>query len=146
MRITSFRQSEKGTSNINNYSIVTIVEFAKEKIVIPGDIEATGWGVLLGRNTFRDAISDTTILVASHHGREAGFCKELFDCFNPDVVIVSDGRVLETDATTRYYNHAKGTNVERRSGGTDRRYVLTTRKDGPIHVGVNNLGKYITVD
>ena len=39
----------------------------------------------MGHGDFFSAIAGTTIFVASHHGREAGFYREVFKYFAPDV-------------------------------------------------------------
>lgn len=142
--IGHFRQTEKGTHNLNNYSIVSVIEYAKEKIVIPGDIESAGWEVLTGRRDFLSAIEGTTIFVASHHGRKAGFYSKIFDYFIPDVVIVSDGRYSDTSVTNRYGDYSQGVRVKRRNGNPTARYVLTTRKDKAIYIKINHFGKKIT--
>ena len=146
VEIVSFLQDESGTSNLNNYSIVAVIEYAGEKIIIPGDIEEAGWKVLLEREDFQQAIEDTTIFVASHHGRKAGYHSNVFDYFEPDVVIVSDGRYSDTSVTDRYRNYAQGFEVKSRSTEeSETRYVLTTRNDGVIYIRVEDTSKVITI-
>ena len=146
VKIKNFRQTKKGTSNINNYSIVSVVEYANEKILIPGDIESAGWEVLMGRRDFLSAIAGTTIFVASHHGRKAGFYSKIFDCFTPDVVIVSDGRYSDTSVTNRYGDYSQGVWVTKRNGNPTMRRVLTTRNDGPIYIKIDDYNKEITIN
>jgi competence protein ComEC len=77
----------------------------------------------------------TNVLVAAHHGREAGYCEEVFQHCSPDLVLVSDGPSSDTSATEKYRRHAKGWDVlSRRTGNVSRRSVLTTRCDGAIVV------------
>ena len=146
VKIKNFRQTKKGTSNLNNYSIVSVVEYANEKILIPGDIESAGWEVLMGRGDFLSAIEGTTIFVASHHGRKAGFYSEVFDYFTPDVVIVSDGRYSDTSVTSRYGDYTQGVLVNKRNGNPTTRLVLTTRNDGPIYIKTDGYNKEITIN
>ena len=146
VKIERFSQSKKGISNLNNYSTVAVIEYASEKIIIPGDIEAPGWKVLLERKDFQQAIEGTTIFVASHHGRKAGFHSDVFDYFRPDVVIVSDGRFSDTSVTDRYRYYAEGRVVKSKSIGFVKRYVLTTRNDGAIYIKVHSTGKVITIN
>ncbi len=146
VRISHFIQHKKGVSNINNHSVVSIVEYNDEKIILPGDIESPGWEALMENNDFLEAIEGTTIFVASHHGRESGFYKEIFEYFTPDIVIVSDGRFSNTSVTDRYRRYSNGFNVKSRSNGNIKtRYVLTTRKDGVIYIRINEEGKHITI-
>ena len=146
VQISCFSQIESGTSNLNNYSVVAVIEYADEKIIIPGDIEEAGWKVLLEREDFQEVIEDTTIFVASHHGRKAGYYSDVFDYFKPDIVIVSDGRYSDTSVTDRYTNHAQGFKVKSRSTEESKtRYVLTTRNDGAIYIRVDDTEKVITI-
>ena len=146
VQMNFFHQFKNGTSNLNNYSVVAVIEYAGEKIIIPGDIETAGWKVLLERGDFQEAVRGTTVFVASHHGREAGFDSDVFNYFKPHVVIVSDGRFSDTSITNRYGNHAQGFTVTSRSTGyLDTRYVLTTRNDAAIWVRVSEYGKEITI-
>ena len=146
VEINCFFQSESGTSNLNNYSAVAVIKYAGEKIIIPGDIEAAGWKVLLERDNFQQSIKDTTIFVASHHGRLAGFHSGVFDYFRPDVVIVSDGRFSDTSATNSYEHYAEGFSVKsRKTKDAKTRYVLTTRNDGVIYIETNGSDKAITI-
>ena len=89
-------------TNLNNHSVVTVIEYEGSKILLPGDNESASWDELLGRPDFRASISDVDILIAPHHGRDSGFHKEFFDYFNPLLTIISDGRVVDTSATDRY--------------------------------------------
>ncbi len=137
--IKTFTPSKCGTSNINNHSVVTIIEYLGVKVFIPGDNEPESWKELLGNSEFIKAIKDTNIFVASHHGRESGYCANLFDHFSPYLVIISDGPYVETSATDRYSKIAKGWEVYSRSEGAKipyERKCLTTRKDGTIVIKV----------
>jgi len=123
------------TSNINNHSLVIIVSYALSKIVIPGDNEAPSWKELLSDPMFVAAVKGADILLASHHGREAGYCGELFEAMGkPKLVVVSDGRFGDTSATSRYSSQATGWAVFDSAGTEDNRKCLTTRSDGHITI------------
>lgn len=146
VKMSFFRQIENGTHNLNNYSIVAVISYSSEKIIIPGDIEAPGWKKLLENENFQQAIEDTTIFVASHHGREAGYYNDVFNYFKPDVVIVSDGKYSGTSVTEKYNYHAQGFSVKsRRTRESKTRKVLTTRNDGAIYIRVDDTEKFITI-
>jgi len=135
--IENFSQRKAGLANINNYSFVSVISFSGQKIIIPGDIETEGWNTLLDKEEFVKAIKGTTIFVASHHGRESGLSKDLFEYFTPDITIISDGVYSDTSATNRYYNYSNGTKVKsRRTGEEKTRYVLTTRNDYVIYIAI----------
>ncbi|MDQ0286290.1 competence protein ComEC [Desulfofundulus luciae] len=140
VRFVRFIPSSCATSNLNNHSVVTIVSYAKSKIIIPGDNEPPSWNELLEQEEFLTAIKDTDILVAPHHGRDSGFSSALFEYINPRLTIISDGRFCDTSATDRYAKHTKGWTVYKRSGGKEERKCVTTRNDGVIVVkfGMNS--------
>ena len=126
----------KPSSNLNNYSIVTTVEYSGVKILIPGDNESQSWEELLGRQDFRSAVAGTHVLVAAHHGRESGFYRPLFDYFNPCITLISDGRAVGTSVTGRYDDVTSGWTVYHHNRPAQVRKCITTRNDGNIQVEV----------
>lgn len=115
----------------NNLSLVSILRWPKISICYAGDMEVAGWKRLLQRPDFRAAMSDITILVASHHGRQNGYCAELFaqTGLNPEMIVISDSGIqyASQETVALYRKHARGFP---HNGG--RRHVLTTRRDGRI--------------
>ena len=148
VQIQKFTPTSCGTSNLNNHSIVTVISYARSKMIIPGDNEPPSWDELLKRADFLTAIKGTDILLAPHHGRDSGFSSALFEHINPRLTIISDGPFCDTSATSRYAQQTQGWTVQKRSGGTETRKCVTTRNDGVIEVqfGQNSNGKsYIQV-
>ena len=141
--VKRFIPSQASTGNLNNHSVVTVLEYSGVKILIPGDNEPPSWDELLNRPDFVTAIAGTHVLVASHHGRESGFHSPLFDHFHPLITLISDGRVVDTSATARYTNVTQGRPVSRRNGIRQDRKCVTTRNDGNIEVvvDVNSAGQ-----
>ncbi len=132
-----YTPTECGRSNINNHSVVTIIEYLGVKIFIPGDNENPSWDELLNRDGFINDIEGTNIYVASHHGRESGYSSELFKYIEPYLVIVSDDKETDTSITSKYSEKASGWKVySRRDNSSEKRYCLTTRKDGMIEIKV----------
>lgn len=153
VNIQTFIPSKCGTTNINNHSVVTVIEYLGVKIIVPGDNEEASWKELLENIEFVEAIKDTNIFVASHHGRESGYYSKLFDYFSPELVIVSDGSSMETSVTDKYSEIAEGWNVYKRSEDEKKAYkrkCLTTRKDGTIIIKVGkdaqNVFMNVTID
>jgi competence protein ComEC len=137
VNLYSFCPTGCDTSNINNHSIVTVIEYLGLKVLIPGDNQTESWEELLKRTDFVQAITGVNILVASHHGRENGYCNALFDHFTPELVIISDGKATTTNISSKYYEKAKGWIVNKRGGGqSEKRYCLTTRSDGCIDISI----------
>ena len=136
--ITTFVPRQSSTGNLNNHSVVTVLEYSGVKFLVPGDNESASWEELLNRETFVAAIAGTHVLVASHHGRESGFYSPLFDHFRPNITLISDGRTVDTSATSRYANVTKGWSVRRRNGTKQDRKCVTTRNDGTIEVKITS--------
>jgi beta-lactamase superfamily II metal-dependent hydrolase len=123
------------TGNLNNHSLVVVASYAGLKMVIPGDNEAPSWKELLNDSAFVTAVRGADILLAAHHGRDAGYCSELFEATGkPKLVVISDGRFGDTSATDRYSKQVSGWTVYDAYGQGDRRNCVTTRADGHITV------------
>ena len=140
--ITTFSPKHSPKTNLNNHSIVTVIEYQGVKILSPGDNESPSWEELLADVAFREAIGNTHVLVAPHHGRESGFHPGLLDHISPVLTIISDGRTVDTSATGRYSAKTQGWNVRRRDGTYENRKCVTTRNDGAIQaiISPNNSG------
>jgi beta-lactamase superfamily II metal-dependent hydrolase len=113
----------------NNLSLVTFLHYRDINMIFPGDLEKTGWQALISQQSFREHLNKVNFFVASHHGRESGYCTEVFDCCQPDLVIISDESIQYATQETAYGKHCRGI-----AWGDSRRYVLTTRADGMIKI------------
>lgn len=147
--IKQFCSKDCGVSNINNHSGVIVIEYLGVTIVIPGDNEPASWGELMKQPKFVTLMNNANVFIASHHGRESGYYTDIFK-FKPNLCVISDGRVQDTDARARYTHHALGYGVKKRSGlPSEDRYCITTRQDGhiDIEIGKNDNGKaYLNVE
>lgn len=140
VKVQTFSQSTTAVSNLNNRSIVSVVEYLGFKVLLPGDAEPAAFRVLMQDPSFCNALRGVNIMVVPHHGRESGYCAELFDYFAPQVCIVSDGEVQDTDATEKYSTRASGVNVLNRNSRQIEcgRKCLTTRTDGAMRFSIYN--------
>ena len=118
-------------TDTNNLSLVAFLHYDGMSIVFPGDLEKAGWQELLKLEIFQNHLSRVNIFVASHHGRENGYCEDVFNYCTPEIVIISDKEVVHETQKNKYANHAIGIPW---NGGPERRYVLTTRSDGLITI------------
>lgn len=138
-----FKPKRTNNLTINNQSVVTIISFNGQKVLLSGDNEVKSWKLLLKDWRFRNAIKGTDILLASHHGRENGYCQELFQYFSPKLVVVSDGKAVNTNAVRRYIKHVEEpfdvffSNQDR----IKKRKCLTTRKDNAITISLTGSSK-----
>lgn len=116
-------------SDTNNISLVTFLEFGTVRLIIPGDLEVVGWKHLLNNNQFKSKLSSVNVFLASHHGRENGYCAEVFRICRPDVVVFSDSPIkyATQEMASIYARHASGVNFN-----GERRHVISTRKDGSV--------------
>ena len=106
--------------------MVTFIHGPRFDVVIPGDLEVAGWRKLLENEAFKSHLGRTGIFIASHHGRESGYCPEVFDYCKPEVVVFSDSSIkyATQEMANTYDRHATGTTFN----GTPRN-VLSTRND-----------------
>jgi hypothetical protein len=126
----------------NNLSSVFFLSYGPFKILFPGDIERAGWREHLANPAFVNDLSTTTVLVASHHGRESGYCAEVFNYLKPQVVVISDKSIVHDTQEIDYRGVVQGNGVVV-TNDPGRRRVLTTRNDGDIVFSItDNLGNY----
>ncbi|SRR5712691_4852053 len=132
----------------NNLSMATFIKYAGFKMLFPGDLEKAGWKGLLQDPAFVAELKYTDVLVASHHGRENGYCEEIFEQFTPQVVVISDKPIAhETQKTVPDYRAVVNPNGVPVTNQARRRHVLTTRRDGDIILQINSEGRFwITTD
>jgi len=128
--VTSFYNSYPHFEDMNNLSVVTFVEYDGIGVVFPGDLERAGWLRLLLNPAFRDVLARVNVFVASHHGRENGYCEEVFTYCHPEIIIISDTVMEHESQEHDYAKHASG--ILWNTGETRR--VLTTRRDSHIKI------------
>jgi beta-lactamase superfamily II metal-dependent hydrolase len=130
MEIYSFQHPLNSfPGDTNNLSIITFLRYGGLKIVFPGDLAKEGWLEFLKNPSFIEHLKNTNIFVASHHGREDGYCQEIFNFCHPEVIIISDEEIkYDTQKDIGYNQYAGGIAFD--DGIT--RKVLTTRNNGVI--------------
>lgn len=124
----------------NNLSMAVVVTTCGMRVFFPGDLEKAGMENLLWLPApFGDLVRDIDLLVAPHHGRVNGQCQRLFDAQTfgkPMACIVSDGSIKhDSQVTDDWYRQRVGGIV---LTNNTPRFVLTTRSDGNITVGVRS--------
>ena len=127
-----FAHSYSQFQDMNNLSLVTFVEYDGLSIVFPGDLERAGWLAHLQNPIFRQYVSRVQVFVASHHGRDNGYCEEAFENCNPQIVVISDTSIQHESQRHSYTKHASGVNTFRNGISVGTRFVFTTRSDGHI--------------
>jgi hypothetical protein len=123
----------------NNLSLVVFIRYGGVTFLFPGDLERDGWLALLERTDFRDWLGSVNVLMASHHGRENGYCEEVFTLCRPQVVVISDKPIVhDTQLTAPDYRAVVRDDGVIVRNTMKRRHVLTTRRDGWIQFEVEN--------
>jgi competence protein ComEC len=126
--------------DLNNFSCVVVLQYGGFKIVLTGDNPSTKLNEMLGRSDFRSTVSNATVLLAPHHGRDGDFCAEFVNAVNPRLTVFSDKAIqyeTQAHAAQKYYNATRGTTWS----GNPRR-VLTTRSDGTITFTFESSGEW----
>ena len=83
--------------DVNNNGIILSVTAGKSKVVITGDTQEEQWKAI-----DLSKLGETSVLLASHHGRENGFCDWVLKAAKPQRIVSSDGEAADTDATPEY--------------------------------------------
>jgi hypothetical protein len=112
------------------------------EFLFPGDLEAPGWKALMERDKFRILstpssrnLNETRILVAAHHGREAGVYQPFLDLYQPHVTLVSDRGKSQYTAYDTYFDASSGLRVyNKRTDEYETRYVISTKINDYIRV------------
>jgi len=141
--VKCFWNSYPWFTDTNNLSQVVFVKYCGFCILFPGDLEKDGWRALLRRPDFQAELIGVNVLVASHHGRENGFCPEVFDYCQPQCVVISDKPIEHQTQlmVPDYRDVIAGNGVIVRTTGKIR-HVLTTRRDGTISFDVFDNGDF----
>jgi beta-lactamase superfamily II metal-dependent hydrolase len=132
-----------GFDDENNLSLCVFISCGVHRIVFPGDMEKAGWKVLLANPWLVQHLKGVTLFVASHHGRENGYCDEVLNlCTSIQAVIISDKKKGHQSQETvdRYRQYARGFVYN-----GENRHVLTTRRDGNMHFEIPSIGGGATV-
>ena len=126
IRVQTFHNNYPSFTDTNNLSLLNFFGL--------DHLERPGWLELLKNSQVRALLRRINIFVASHHGRESGYCKEVFNYCSPQFVIMSDGPVqYGTQKMAGIYGqHATGGWFNGQI-----RKVLTTRNDGNLLWQIN---------
>lgn len=127
-----------GFDDENNLSLCVFISCGLHRVIFPGDMEKAGWKSLLQNPWFVQQLNAITIFVASHHGRENGYCEEVLNlCPNIHVVIISDKMMgyQSQETVDRYRRYARGFQYN-----GEQRHVLTTRRDGNMEFNIPATG------
>ncbi len=125
-----FHNSYSQFKDSNNLSLLVFMKMGNTTFLLTGDLERPGWLSLLKKRRVQTLLGHVDYFIASHHGRENGYCEEVFKYCSPKAIIFSDASIAyDTQKMSSVYGqHASGISINGK-----RRRVLTTRNDGPIY-------------
>jgi beta-lactamase superfamily II metal-dependent hydrolase len=138
-----------GFDKLNNYSLVTILDFECLSFVFPGDLEAAGFTALMTYEPFMTATAPGDryrVLVAPHHGHTAGVHQPFLDHFAPHLTIISGAWGDPHTATATYATASSGLRVKNRvTNAVTTCRTLTTKRNDSILLQVEAQYLAITV-
>ncbi len=104
----------------NNMSYALRINYGGRSVLVPGDVQQTGWNNIATECGDMRMPLNADVLVASHHGRKSGYPDDgVLELIDPAAVIVSVGTIpAKDDALARYRR-----NVE---------HVVSTRTRGSL--------------
>lgn len=113
-------KSGNSISSANNYSAVIKVEYGKNSVLIPGDIEKQGENRL---TLYQADIIDSTLLKSPHHGSRTSSTMSFLESVSPKAVVISTGG-------PSYYGHPHPSTLKNYAqSGLD---VFRTDEDGTV--------------
>jgi beta-lactamase superfamily II metal-dependent hydrolase len=126
---STFHHDPAKFSDTNDLSFVSFVQYQGLRMIFPGDLSAAAWLAFLGNANFVKKLQETNIFVASHHGREDGYCPEIFKYCQPQLIVLSDCSIkYETQTCGGLLRHATGIFFD----DSNFRKILSTRNNGMI--------------
>jgi beta-lactamase superfamily II metal-dependent hydrolase len=135
--ITTFWNTEANDFDcLNDYSLVTIMDYGAMTFVFPGDIESPGMAALMTYPPFTSATTAGDrfrVLIAPHHGHTAGVHQPFLDHFEPHLTIISGAYGDPHTDTAVYTAASSGLRVKNRSADTVTTCkVLTTKRNDSV--------------
>lgn len=130
LKVWVFYNNYPKFTDTNNLSLLIFLQVGDILFALGGDLERAGWLELLRNTQVQELLRRVDMFVASHHGRESGYCPEVFNYCMPRLVVISDGPIqhdTQSMAST-YVKHASGEWV-RTPSGSEWRKVVSTRRD-----------------
>ena len=155
LRIWVFHNDYPMFTDTNNLSLLTFLDVGDVSFVLGGDLERDGWLALLENPHVQGLLGRVDVFVASHHGRQSGYCPEVFSYCEPRLVVMSDGPIQHDTQlmASTYAQHASGElfsapfgprNAQGRDDEEGREHLLESvaglSAPRPNHSGVGPLG------
>lgn len=138
---SDFSNPDSPAWTTNNLSQLVFITYQGFTVCIPGDLQTVAWEKIINKcPDIKPLLQKTRLLIASHHGRDNGFCQDIFSYCSPECVIISDKPLCygtQDHMASVYGEQIRGQGIL--FDGVQRK-VLTTRNDGHILVTVSDTG------
>lgn len=110
LKLTFFWNENQNFGTQYSLSLVTFLHYGDIEIIFSSDLDTAGWQNLLQSYEFRRKLEKVNIFIASNHGEEKGYCREVFNYCKPEIIVVSnkDNQPLSSTMKELYSSHAKG--------------------------------------
>ena len=110
LQVWIFHNDYPTFTDTNNLSLLTFLDVGGVSFVLGGDLEKAGWLALLQNPHVQGLLQRVDVFVASHHGRESGYCPEVFEYCTPRLIVMSDGPIRHDTQlmASTYAQHALG--------------------------------------
>lgn len=133
LKIEIFSSIYPSFTNANNLSLLVFIDIGNRSFVLGGDMQRAGWLQMLQNQDVRKRLESVDIFVATHHGQQRGYCREVFEYCKPKLVVISDGPSKRNSQpmVDIYSQYASGDFCTTQHG-PEMRNVVTTRNDGNI--------------
>lgn len=132
------------TPDTNNLSQIVFIEHNGTVVCVSGDLEEKGWKTILEKQPeIKNWLSKTNIFIASHHGRDNGYCSDVFNYCKPECIIISDKGIVhdtQKDMASVYGNHIQGDGIIFNGDLVNKKKVLTTRNSGHLYLQLLPMG------
>lgn len=146
---TFWPTAQANFDRLNNYSLVTILDYRSLSFVFPGDLESPGMKALMTYAPFMTATTPGDryrVLIAPHHGHTAGIHQPFLDHFKPHLSIISGAWGDEHTDTATYAAASSGLKVRNGSANAVTTCkVLTTKCNDFVSLLVNEHGLLVAV-
>lgn len=118
------------TKNINNSSLVALLQYYDRRILLTGDIESLVEQTLVKEKN--NLLNNIDIIIVPHHGSKTSSSSEFINVLKPDYAVLSYGKnnygIPSNDVIKRYEETGS--------------YVISTYEDGEINFILNNKELY----
>ena len=127
---------------INNRSYIIGIEYAGNKILIPGDIETEGWEKAFNSAYIQDILARTNFFITSHHGRKSGCNSDMLKYTGIPYIYIVSSRARDDGTYYSFYSKPENSIGYRVHGDYEPSRVISTKnRYQSIKIIIDELGR-----